>query len=413
MIKDHQPVGTARAASSEDNPVMHLVHACPGCDSPDTEIFFSMLDLPVHGQAVCFTREEALALTRGDQVLAVCHGCGFVFNVAYDGGILDYSGAHEESQAFSPAFRSFATNLAEGWERRYALEGELVVEIGCGKGDFLNLLAEAGVGRAHGVDPGIELDRLPEGGRVTGEKAYYEPSDLTRSAAAIACRHTLEHIPDVSDFVADVVAGVDPRRCRALLFEVPGLSRILEGGAFWDLQYEHCSLFTAGSLLALFERHGLDVLDLRLVYGDQYLVIEADPTPGRGAKHAFTDITSVSDVVSQCRSFARTVEAKLDHWSQWFAAQEEAGREAVVWGGGAKGLVFLNALPNGSVRRVVDINEGLQGNWLGGVGVPIVAPRQLQEDPPDVVLLMNEVYLDEVRHMLDDLGLHAVELLAV
>jgi len=413
MIHQNEARGTVPGSAAVAQGHDGVVNPCPACASRDTEVFFSMRNLPVHGQAVCHTREEALELTRGDQILAVCHGCGFVFNVAYDGDILDYSGAHEESQAFSPAFRAFATDLAEGWTRRYGLDDELVVEVGCGKGDFLRLLSEAGVGRAHGIDPGIDLDRLPEGGRITGEKAYYEPSDLTRSAAAVACRHTLEHIPDVSDFIGAIVAGIDPEHCRALLFEVPGLSRILEGAAFWDLQYEHCSLFTAGSLLALFERHGLEVLDLRLVYSDQYLVIEADPVGGRQSPQPFADVPSVSEVVAGCRNFADAVAAKLDHWANWFRAQSDAGRRAVVWGGGAKGVVFLNALPAGSVDRVVDINKGLQGNWLGGVGVPIVAPQQLQEDPPDVVLLMNEVYLDEVRGMLDGMGLEDVELLAV
>lgn len=389
------------------------VHACPACRSSETENFFAMRQLPVHGQAVHATREAALELTRGDQVLAVCHGCSFVFNTAFDPDLLDYSGAHEESQAFSPAFRAFASELARGWTNRYDLTGELVVEIGCGKGDFLKVLAENGVGRAHGIDPGIDLVRLPEGGQVTGERAYYSPSDLSRSAVAIACRHTLEHIPDSTDFLSDVVAGLDPERCRAVLFEVPDLTRVLTEAAFWDLQYEHCSSFTAGALKALFERHGLEVLDLRLVYGGQYLIIEADPTPGRRTPEEYAPAAPVEEVVAQCHAFASAVKDKLDHWTSWFAEQHEAGRETVVWGGGAKGLVFLNNLPEGSVRRVVDINKGLHGAWLGGVGVPIVAPEALQEDPPHTVLLMNEVYLDEVRRMLDDLGLVEVGLMAI
>jgi SAM-dependent methyltransferase len=388
-------------------------HACPACRSTETEIFFAMRQLPVHGQAVHATREASLELTRGDQVLAVCHGCSFVFNTAFDPGLLDYSGAHEESQAFSPAFRKFASELAAGWTERYDLAGDLVLEIGCGKGDFLKLWAETGLGRAHGVDPGIDLDRLPEGGQVTGERAYYAPSELSRAAVAIACRHTLEHIPDSTDFIGDVVAGLDPEHCRALLFEVPDLTRVLTEAAFWDLQYEHCSSFTAGALKALFERHGLEVLDLRLVYGGQYLIIEADPKPGRRTPEPYAEVAPVEEVVAQCHAFAAAVKDKLDHWTAWFAAQHEAGRETVVWGGGAKGLVFLNNLPEGSVRRVVDINKGLHGAWLGGVGVPIVAPEALTEDPPQTVLLMNEVYLDEVRKMLDDLGLTEVELLAI
>jgi hypothetical protein len=387
--------------------------ACPACRSAETEVFFAMRQLPVHGQAVHATRDAALELTRGDQVLAVCHACSFVFNTAFDPGLLDYSGAHEESQAFSPAFRAFASELARGWTERYDLVGELVVEIGAGKGDFMKLLAEAGVGRAHGIDPGIDLERLPEGGQVTGERAYYSPSELSRAAVAIACRHTLEHIPNSTEFLADVVAGLDPARCRALLFEVPDLTRVLTEAAFWDLQYEHCSSFTAGALKALFERHGLEVLDLRLVYGGQYLIVEADPTPGRRTPERYAEPAPAAAVVAQCHAFAAAVSKKLEHWSAWFAAQHEAGREAVVWGGGAKGLVFLNNLPEGAVRRVVDINEGLHGAWLGGAGVPIVAPEQLTEDPPDTVLLMNEVYLNEVRRMLDALGLEAVDLLAV
>lgn len=386
---------------------------CPACRSTETEGFFQMRGLPVHGQAVHPTREAALDLIRGDQVLVVCHACSFVFNADFDPHLLDYSGRHEESQSASPAFRAFATDLAAGWVRRYELEGELVVEVGAGKGDFLKLLAESGVGRAHGIDPGIDLDRLPPGGRVTGDRGWYSPSELTRSAAALVCRHTFEHIPDASAFLARVVEGVDPTRCRALLFEVPDMTRVLREAAFWDLQYEHCSSWTAGALKAVFERNGQEVLDLRLVYGGQYLIIEADPQRGRRRPQPYATVDTPAATVGMCHAFAEAVNDELERWSSWFAVQAEAGRETVLWGGGAKGLVFLSNLPEAIVSRVVDINPGLQGGYVGGVGVPIVAPRELVDAPPATVLLMNEVYLDEVRATLDGLGLERVELLAL
>ena len=223
----------------------------------------------------------ALELTRGDQVLAVCHGCSFVFNTAFDAGPARLLGRTRGVPGFLAGVPRLRYRAGDG------LDGALRPRRRAGRRDRLRQgrLPEragrrAGVGRAHGVDPGIDLERLPEGGQVTGERAYYAPSELSRAAVAIACRHTLEHIPDSTDFIADVVAGVDPERCRALLFEVPDLTRVLTEAAFWDLQYEHCSSFTAGALEALFERHGLEVLDLRLVYGGQYLIIEADPHAG-------------------------------------------------------------------------------------------------------------------------------------
>lgn len=385
---------------------------CPACSSAAVEEFTTLRQLPVHGQSVFSNQQDALDLARADQVLTVCADCGFVFNATYDPELLDYSGQHEESQAFSPTFRAFASELAAGWVDRYDLRRELVLEVGCGKGDFLGFLVGAGAGRAHGVDPGLDLARLPGSGAVTGEVARFAPSDLSRSARALVCRHTLEHVPDVADFLAQVVSGVDPTLCRALLIEVPDLGRVLDEGAFWDLQYEHCSSFTATSLLGLFQRQGLDVVDLRLVYAGQYLVVEADPLQGRSAVPELA-VPEPADVVRRCHGFARAVDAQLERWSAWFGAEQAAGREAVVWGGGAKGQVFLNALPGSGVARVVDINKGLHGGWMGGVGLPIVAPDSLRRDPPDSVVLMNGIYLEEVRSMLDGLGLQAVALQAV
>lgn len=104
MTVDYEPSAAALEAAREEHGIQERTYGCPACASSQTEVFFAMRNLPVHGQAVCVTREAALALARGDQVLAVCHDCSFVFNVAYDPDVLDYSGAHEESQAFSPAF---------------------------------------------------------------------------------------------------------------------------------------------------------------------------------------------------------------------------------------------------------------------------------------------------------------------
>jgi hypothetical protein len=387
---------------------------CPACGRPDAEAFFSLTGLPVHATAVCTSPAEARAQTVGDQDLAVCNGCGFVFNTAFVASLLDYSGHHEESQGFSPTFRAFAENLAADWIERWELAGKTVVEVGCGgRGDFLPILVQAGAGRAHGVDPGLSLKCLVDDPRVTGERAYFTPSEISRSAAAIVCRHTLEHVVEVAGFLDALVRGVDTERCRAILVEVPDVGRAMDDGAFWDFHYEHCSSFTAGSLLALFRRAGLDVAKLHRVYRNQYLVIEADPEAGRTIRSDITLHDTVEQDVERCRAFAKTAKTRLCYWEDWFSRQQQDGREVVVWGGGAKGSVLLNTLAKSGVERVVDINPGLQGQFLSGIGTPIVNPKSLVQTPPATVLLMNGIYAGEVRQMLDGMGLEKVELLTV
>jgi hypothetical protein len=189
------------------------------------------------------------------------------------------------------------------------------------------------------------------------------------------------------------------------------VGRILDEGAFWDLQYEHCSNFTPATFAGYLRGCGFVPAVVRTTYDDQYVVIEAMPgDPGRRA-----DPEVVADLHRRCTAFARQVGGQIGHWAAWFDERATAGDDVVVWGGGSKGLTFLGVLaPHITpVHAVVDVNPGLQGNHLGGTGLPIVAPSSLRAEPPRSVVLMNPVYTGEVRDMLDDLGLGATELLAI
>src|SRR5262245_6281840 len=106
------------------------------------------------------SREAALVAPRGDLRLAYCSGCGLIQNLVFDPGLVDYTLNYEDSQAYSPHFRRFATDLAEGLIERHGLRGKQVLEIGCGKGDFIALLCELGDMRGIGIDPAYRSGRL-------------------------------------------------------------------------------------------------------------------------------------------------------------------------------------------------------------------------------------------------------------
>jgi hypothetical protein len=83
-----------------------------------------------------------------------------------------------------------------------------------------------------------------------------------------------------------------------------------------------------------------------------------------------------------------------------------AARRTVVWGAGSKGVTFLNILPNShQISYVVDINPRKHGMFVAGSGQKIVPPSFLVEYRPDVVVVMNAIYIDEIRRTMEDLGL--------
>ena len=81
---------------------------------------------------------------------------------------------------------------------------------------------------------------------------FYGPRYSHLQADYVCCRHTLEHIGPVRDFVSLVRETIGDRRHVNVFFELPDMERVLEHGVFWDIYYEHCTYFTRGSLARLF-----------------------------------------------------------------------------------------------------------------------------------------------------------------
>jgi SAM-dependent methyltransferase len=386
---------------------------CPACGAAGLAIFHEQHEVPVHSCLLVTTREEAEAFPRGSLRLGLCSRCGFITNVDFDASLQSYNAEYEETQGFSPRFRQFIDELAERWIERYDLRGKDVVEIGCGKAEFLTLLCERGVRRGIGIDPAAAPERLsgPAADRVELVREVYSERFGALGFDAVVCRHTLEHIGPVAQFVSVIRRSLEAKPGTPVLFEVPDAMRILREGAFWDIYYEHCSYFTRGSLARLFRASGFDVLTVELAYDDQYIVLEARPGAGDG------DVATGEETPAATEQAAADFKRGLaDAERRWRGTVDElraTGKRAAVWGSGSKGVAFLTTLRIGDeIGCVVDINPYRQGMFMAGTGHEIVGPEFLRKYRPDLVIAMNPIYLDEIGRDLERMGLDA-ELTAV
>ena len=135
-------------------------HCCPSCKSGEMELFHRVEAVPSNSCILLDSAQEAAAYPQGKIELGFCRACGFVSNVAFDPRLTEYSGRYEETQGFSPTFNAFHRALAERLIERFDLHGRDVIEIGCGKGEFLMLLCELGENRGVGFDPGVHAERI-------------------------------------------------------------------------------------------------------------------------------------------------------------------------------------------------------------------------------------------------------------
>jgi SAM-dependent methyltransferase len=254
--------------------------ACPVCGHSRTVEILRIEGMPLHCNLLWATREAAIACPKGEIRLTACPCCDHVFNPAFDPLRMEYTERYENSLFFSPQFQTYAESLARSLVERHGLRGKDVVEIGCGKGDFLKLLCRLGNNRGTGFDPSYEpeldADSTPD---VRFVREFYGERHAPYPADLICCRHVLEHIAEPANFLAMVRRAIGPRSGTKVFFEVPNGMYSFQDLGIWDIIYEHFSYFTEKSLTTLFQNAGFRVLGAGIEYDNQFLWIEASPCP--------------------------------------------------------------------------------------------------------------------------------------
>jgi hypothetical protein len=376
---------------------------CPNCGGEKIEGFFKIKNAPIFSLVTVKSKEEALQVPRKDIELGFCHSCGFIFNRLFDTSIDYFTGGYEDQQGFSKTFMEYLTGISKELIEKYNLHGKTTMEIGCGKGDFINLLTELNEGKGIGVDPAYEEGRQ-KNPNLTFYKEFYSAKHGNLKASMISCRHTLEHIHGTFDFLKLIRQSLNDSPDTVVFFEIPQISRILDIQAFWDIYYEHCSYFSAGSLARMFRAAGYEILDLRLVYSNQYLLIEARPTDKISTK-TFPLEESIEEQKARVENFKVKIQEQLGDWRKKLIALKEKDKKVVVWGGGSKSVGFLtNFADLDAISYVVDINPHMEGNFIPGIGKQYKSPSFLKDYQPDAVIIMNGVYQKEITQSLHDMG---------
>ena len=375
---------------------------CPLSSTQEASVVYSVPQTPVTCTAVFDTSDEARAVPSGRVDLVVCTECGLAYNRAFDtelariGAELD--AAYETSQAASGHFSKFARRLAADWVERYSLQGKTVIEVGSGGGAFLTDLVHAGVGKVVAIDPLTPEHRGND--RIEVLNDTFGPRHLGIDAHALICRHTLEHVPNVSAFLQLVHDWATRQPGRVVLFELPSAERVIQEAAFWDIYYEHPTYFTKGTLTRAFEEAGFRLLRLELVYEDQYFLVET--VAGSGTS---TQWPAARDELHTWNDFGLRAQQAVEKCRSMLNRFAEDDGPVVLWQGAAKTVGLLAAAGSiGHVDCAVDLAPERQGRFLPGSALAVRAPNTLQSLQPSHIVLMNPVYFNEVRAQLDQMN---------
>jgi len=343
--------------------------------------------------------------------MTACLSCGFVFNRSFDANLLSYGEDYDNSQNFSPAFVSHLNGLVHRLVHENGVSNCTIVEVGCGKGDFLQRLTapEEFENHGFGFDPAYVGPEQLNNGRTEFCRTFYDEDSSRIPADVVISRHVIEHVPEPRILLRSIRAALSSSPNARVFFETPCVEWILRNQVAWDFFYEHCSLFTQSSLARLFEESGFHVKTVDHVFGGQYLWLEAGLTASVPASLSFSRRTNFAQLSAQILSMGTqygSSEARRNaRWTQRVSRLAKQGPIA-LWGAGAKGVTFANLIDreNTLFSCVVDTNPGKQGRFLAGTGHAIISPEALVRHNVHSVVVLNPNYLEEIRKTLSNLS---------
>ncbi|MGR4037872.1 class I SAM-dependent methyltransferase [Pseudomonas sp. JDS08PS003] len=337
---------------------------------------YRVADLPVLQNRTFADAQSARASAAADIVLVQDLQSGLIFNQAFDADKLSYDSDYQNEQAHSAQFQQHLMDV-EGIIARH-FKGRELIEVGCGKGYFLELLRSEGYAIT-GIDPAYE------GANPEVIKAPFTRG-LGLAAEAIVLRHVLEHIADPLAFLAEIA---DANQGGQIYIEVPCFDWILEHRAWFDVFYEHVNYFRLEDLQRMFGT----VHEAGHLFGGQYLYVVADlgslksslPAPSR-------PLQMPADFTASIECAKRIIES---------APHTAAG----IWGASSKGVIYSLFLQRAGVAvdQVVDINPAKQGRYLPLSGMRVSSPQEAMEALPAGanLFVMNSNYLEEIKRMTD------------
>jgi len=311
-----------------------------------------------------------------------CIGCG---TIQIKGKPVKYYREVIRAADISDEMRSFRLKQFRAFVSRNSLKGRKVLEIGCGRGEYLKIMKCAGV-KAFGLEyskDSVNYCMKKEGLDVEqgfpvfpGRKLKHGPFD------AIFIMNFLEHLPGINDVLK--VIRYNLAENGIVLIEVPNFDMILRKKLYAEFTAEHLLYFTKRTLYLVLELNGFKIIDCKNIWHNYIISLTAK-------KRAAINI---KELIEQKKKVNKSLKKFI---------LGSGYQNIAVWGAGHQSLTMLSLSGiSDKIKYVVDSASFKQGKNTPATHIPIVAPDKLNSDPVDAVLIMAASYSDEVATIIKE-----------
>jgi len=331
--------------------------------------------------AQSFLKKEELSIDRGvDLELYQCSCCGLIQLTREP---VPYYKEVIRAVAFSEEMKTFRRHQFKEFLEKYGLVGKKILEVGCGKGEFMEIMKECGAD-VYGIEYGEENVRecLKKGLKVERDFISSENYKVENAPFdGFYILNFLEHIPYPVEFLRGIAFNLKDGGIG--LVEVPNFEMCLKNKIITDFIPDHIFYFTLDTLELVLKMSGFKMIEKRFIYQDKSVISVVVK------KREKIDLTEWKKNINDLRN-------SLENFLKKYKKEE-----VMVWGAGHQALAILSLTGISSkIRGVVDSAPFKQGKFTPVSHLPIYSPEVLNKFQIKAVIVMVGPYSSEVVKIL-------------
>ena len=353
----------------------------------------------------------------------VCNNCGLSQLTHFLG-----------KESLFPADYAYFSSYSESWLehcKKYTdqlIESEklepkdLVIEIASNDGYLLKNFVNAGI-NALGIEPTLNTANVAINQNKVPTLIDFFSAELAsrlkrdnKVPKLLIANNVLAHVPDIRDFVEGISILLGAESIATI--EFPHFYNLLRNTEFDTIYHEHYSYINLHPLKSLLSEFNLEVFYVEQIptHGGSLRVYVAQHGARKVDKSVGQVLNLETELDPQLESirvdFRKSVEGVRSKAKREIEELVGSHGKLIAYGAAAKGNTFLNfcELSNEHFQAVIDKNPAKIGKLTPGSRIPIKNLDFLIDYRPKLIVLLAWNLVEEVRKMLDELGLQEIKI---
>lgn len=311
--------------------------------------------------------------------LCVCEDCGLV---QLKNDAVYYYRDVIRAGGYSTTMEALRKSQYKHFIEFASLEGKKIIEVGCGRGEFLGMLSDFPV-EGYGTEHKKDLVEIAKKAGLRVDEDFPESEDhIFKNGPfdAFMSFNFLEHQPHPRTYLKAIYNNLGDEGYG--LITVPSFEYIMEQNSFYEIIPDHIAYYSFESLTHLLNICGFEVLEKETVNRDTISMIVK--------KRKLPDICGI---ISKKNDIATEVLETVKKYAK-------VGKIA-IWGASHQGFTLCATTGIADyVDCIIDSAPFKQGKYAPASHIPIISPDEARKRKLEAIIIVAPGYTNEIANII-------------